>query len=114
MNEYFIIANSFAAPFVSDTSEGYETGNNAKEALRKYVEKYTHPAGLYSARCYASADDYHKGKPFLAEYLSNHERALQKATKNKGSYSYMGNGAGDFEIDHKRIKVENPREGRIR
>lgn len=113
MNEYFIIANSFAAPFFSDSSNGYEKGETPKEALASFVKSYTHPAGLYSAKVYESADAYHKGQEAVATYLSNHEIALKEATKDKGVYSYMGNAPGDFEVDHKNYRIPDPKGGRI-
>jgi hypothetical protein len=36
-----------------------------------------------------------------------------EATKGLGSYSYLGNGPGEFEVDHRKITIENPKEGRI-
>lgn len=111
--EYFIVANSFAAPFFSDRSNEYIKARNPKEALKKFAAQYKHPCGLYCANCYASADDYHKGKDFLAQWLSNHEQAKQKATKDLGGYSYLGERPGKFKINEDWIEVENPKAGSV-
>jgi hypothetical protein len=111
--EYFIRANSFAAPFVSDESTKHVTADTPGAALEKFAAGYKHPAGLYSARCYASADAMHKGEPHLAEWLCNHEQAKQRATAGKSSYGFHGHGPGDFEIDGERIKVAAPHEGSV-
>src|SRR5690242_1346074 len=113
MAEYFVAAESFAAPFVSDRSESYVTGDTPEEALKAFAEGYKHPAGLYSAALYANADAYHKSAPQLARWLCNHEIEKQKITKPLGAYSYLGHGPGDFEIDRVRYKVDNPRGGQL-
>lgn len=113
MQEYFITARSFAAPFVSDTSEAYVRGESPLAALRVFVETYRHPCGLYAAECWVSADAYHKRQTALATWRCNHERALRKATRRKGSYSVIGHGPGSFEVDGKLITVEHPKDGRF-
>ena len=111
--EYFINARSFAAPFVSDNWSEYIKSDSPRAALEQLAKNCTHPAGLFAAECYASADDFHKGKPFLAEWLSNHVREQQRLTKEKGTYSYFGHGPGDFEINGERHKIQNPKEGSV-
>ena len=74
MGEYFVRANSFAAPFVSDTSTGYSEGDTPSAAMLALVEGYSHPCHLYAADLYASADDFHKGCPALVSWRSNRER----------------------------------------
>lgn len=76
--EYFIVANSNAAPFVSDTSTQFVTAATPQDALTKFAAEYTHPAGLYAANCYESADSYHKSGPVLAEWRSG--RAVKAPT----------------------------------
>lgn len=71
MTEYFIIANSFAAPFFSDTSNGYVLADTPQNALLKFIKKYKHPAGLFAAIVFNNADDYHKNKPHLVRWMSN-------------------------------------------
>ena len=71
MNEYFVVANSNAAPFFSDTSTQHVKGDSPGEALVEFVKDYKHPCGLYAAQLFASADAYHKHEPHLAEYLSD-------------------------------------------
>lgn len=113
MTEFFIIANSFAAPFFSDTNEGYVEAESAENALRKFVDGYKHPAGLYAAGAYPSADAMKKGQPALAKWLCNHEIEKMRLTAVAGCYTYYGNAPGDFTIDNVRHTVDNPKEGRI-
>src|SRR5262245_53093735 len=70
MPEFFIVANSKAAPIVSDTTRTYVEADNAEDALVQFIREYSHPAGLYAARAYASADAFEKGQPYLDEWLS--------------------------------------------
>jgi hypothetical protein len=113
LKEFFITANSFAAPFFSDSSEQYIKASSPQEALETFAAEYTHPFGLYAAVCYKSADSYHKNEKPLAKWLCNHELAKIEATKDKGCYSYLGNGPGNFEIDGKKITVPDPQKGRV-
>jgi hypothetical protein len=66
--EYFVVANSKAAPFVSDTSNKFQKGRSPHEALGLFIEAYSHPSGLFSAAVYESSDDFHKGKKPLATF----------------------------------------------
>ncbi len=70
MNEYFIVANSFAAPFFSDQSTHFIAADSAEDALDKFILTYKHPLGLYSAAAYFDANDFHKGFSPMASYLS--------------------------------------------
>lgn len=78
MIEYFIRANSFAAPFFSDVSSDFETADTPKAALEAFAARYKHPCGLYAAACYASADAYHKGDEALAMWLSKEAKKQRK------------------------------------
>ena len=111
--KYFIVANSFAAPFVSDTSTTFQEAETPEAALEAYAARYSHPAGLYAAEAYASANDYHKNAKPLAQWLCNHELAKQNATKGKASYSAISHAPGDVEVDDQRISVLDPKGGRI-
>jgi hypothetical protein len=111
--EFFIVANSFAAPFVSDQSTHYVKADSAADALDQFSRTYRHPAGLYAAICFASADDYHKDRPVLATWKSNHVIAMEEATKEKLGYSSLCHAPGDFEIDGKRVKVNDPKSGKV-
>lgn len=71
LNEYYIVANSFAAPFVSDTQKKFVVANNAKEALLFFMEDYKHPAGLYCAWAYRDANAEAKELRPLAKWHSN-------------------------------------------
>ena len=113
MKEYFIISNSFAAPFFSDQGTHYVKGKSPESALKKLAKDYSHPCGLFAAAVYESADDYHKNKTPLAKWICNQEAEKQRLTKDLGCYSYLGIGPGVFEIDGKRHTVSNPKEGRV-
>lgn len=113
MAEYFVVANSFAAPFVSDKWETFAKGETPEDALTAFATDCEHPAGLYSAALYADANAYHKNEKPLARWLCNHEAEMQAITKDKGSYSYLGHGPGDFEIDGERYHVDDPKGGRL-
>lgn len=110
--EYFIQASSFAAPFISDTTTHFVAAASPEQALESLAEAYKHPAGLYSATCFRSADAMLKGEEPLARWLSNHVIALKERTKELGAYLYVGHGAGRFEIDGELVVVENPKQGR--
>jgi len=78
--QFFIKGNSFAAPFASDPVERYVEADNPLDAIEKFVKSFKHPAGLYFASAYGSADDYHKNNQPLynvwskkAEYAWNNE-----------------------------------------
>jgi hypothetical protein len=113
MKEFFICANSFAAPFVSDESTHFVEADSAEKALEKFAAEYDHPCGLFSAQAYQNADAFHKNKKPLAQWLCNHEIAKEKATKGKGAYVFMSRSPGEFEIDGKVIKVKDPKKGRV-
>lgn len=113
MTEFFITARSFAAPFVSDTSEAYIEADTARAALEQFASGYRHPCGLYAAEAWASADAYHKGRDPLARWLSNHEQAKQAATSELDTYSYEGHGPGRFKVSGKLIEVADPTGGSV-
>ena len=76
MTEYFIVANSYAAPFFSNTSHSFARGDTLYDVLDSFVAGY--PAKrLYAAAVYESADAYHKKEKVLAQWLS------EKAIKDK-------------------------------
>lgn len=113
MNEYYIIANSFAAPFMSDTSEGFVEAKTPKEALDYFAAQYSHPSGLYSAVCYKDANAKAKNNPPLATWLCNYEIKKQEITKNLGAYSFFGKGSEGFEINGKNYDVEDYKNGKV-
>jgi hypothetical protein len=113
MSEFYIEANSFAAPFFSDSSHGYVEAATVKDALEKFAADYKHSCGLYAAVAYTSADARNKGEKPLGRWLCNHEIEKMRLTKDKGSYTYRGDGPGRFEIDHEPHVVDNPRAGRV-
>lgn len=65
--EYFIVAESYPAPFVGDRSFHYAKGYTPDFAAHDFRDTYRHPCGLYTAVVYASADAYHKGEKPLRE-----------------------------------------------
>ena len=62
MREYFVVANSKAAPFVSDMTFHYIKASTQSEAKKLFIKSYKHCAGLFAANFYFSANDYHKGE----------------------------------------------------
>jgi hypothetical protein len=111
--EYFIVANSFAAPFVSDESTAFQEAPSPEKALELFAARYSHPARLFAADCYESPTDFHKGKPALARWLCNHEIARAKAMDaDKGCHSYLGIAPGRFEVDGNLIVVTEPFAGK--
>jgi len=109
--EYFVFANSFAAPFVSDSSESYVSGASAIEALERFVANYKHPARLYFAAIWRSADDYHKSKPALAKWTCNHELELQRLTKGQAVVAYRSGKPGNMEVNQELHTVKHPFDG---
>lgn len=113
MSEFYIEMHSFAAPFVSDHSFIYVVAESAEKALEKCASTYLHPAGLYSAAAYSSADARNKGEAPLGMWLCNHEIAKAELTDGLGCYSYMAIAPGEFEIDGVRHVIKNPKGGRV-
>lgn len=110
MAEYFIVANSFAAPFCSDTSTHFHEGDTAGSALNDFAVKgYKHPCGLYSAAAYDSAEAYHKGVKPLQRWLSNHARAIEES----GATSIRSDGPGLLTLNGKSKKVKYPKSGQL-
>jgi hypothetical protein len=68
MNEYFIVANSRAAPFVSDQSTHFVAGDNPHKAIAEFARNYSHPCGLFAAELYENANSYHKGERHLTAW----------------------------------------------
>jgi len=110
--EYYIFAQSFAAPFVSDDSEKYVEAEDEVEALTRFVDSYSHPMGLYSAVIYASHRDHVKRKKPLASWWSNHLIQLKLAMKKAGGCCSMrGGGPGVFSVNDEDFNVPNPKGG---
>jgi len=103
--EYFVVANSNAAPFASDQSTGFSEGETPRAALEGFVSAYSHPAGLYAAGIYGSADDYHKGAEPLLKYLCAKESLRREVTLGLEGYSYISRDASSFEVNGKRFQV---------
>lgn len=74
MREYYIEANSFAAPFVGDTSHKFVVADSPEAALEQFVSGYTHPAGLYGALCYKDANARLKGEERTVRSLAKQPR----------------------------------------
>jgi hypothetical protein len=108
--EYFVFANSFAAPFVSDNSTHFVEAETPLEGLRKFVAEYRHPAGLYFAALYLSSDEYHKSRDAHVTWTCNHELKLAELRK-KGASMFRVDGPGLLEVDGKKVTVANPKRG---
>lgn len=113
MAEFYIEANSFAAPFFSDTSRRFQDGDSAEDALLRFAEAYEHPSGLYSAVAYADANARAKGAEPLASWHSNHAQGLSKATAGKGGHTIQGLAPGKFKVGGVLIEVDDPKGGGI-
>jgi hypothetical protein len=111
--EWFVVTNSFAAPFCSDTGERYVTAESAADALEQVAATYSHSCGLFSAAAWPSADAMHKREKPAAQWLCNHEIERKRLTEGLGAYSYLGHGPGDFEIDGIRHRVPAPKAGHV-
>jgi len=96
MTEFYFRANSNAAPFFSDTTQGFVSAYSAEEALLKVIGEYSHPMGLFAVSIYSSADAGIKGLPALATWRS--EAAIKQALQLVGDYDdddpgeYIGGG----------------------
>ena len=108
MSEYYIEANSFAAPFFSDQSNAYVEADTPDQALISFADKYTHPCGLYAAVAYTSADARNKGEKPLARWLSNQAQRLQGVTG-----TVRMDRPGEGEINGETVMIENPKAGSI-
>ena len=98
--DFFVVANSFAAPFVSDQSTHFVAAYSPDEALEKLADQYAHPCGLYAAACYESADAYHKGEAMLGRWLSYRAQATADATVIRSI------SPGVVEVDGKIVHTE--------
>jgi hypothetical protein len=105
--EYFIVANSFAAPFVSDQSTDFQEAPDPRAALECYAKRYKHPAGLYAAAAYESAEAYHKGGKILARWLSNHARKIEDVKPTM----IQSDGPGMLTLDGKGYAITDPKGG---
>lgn len=102
----FVVARTFAAPFVSETIERYVEGE-PRAAIGALVAQHRDGVGIYAAEAYATADDYHRrGKP-KARWWSN------KALAVKDAGSIYGRGPGVVEIDGKAVVIDDPKGGRF-
>lgn len=70
MQEFFIVTNSNAAPFFSDTDTQFVKAKTAEKAVEKTRKGYKHPAGLFALNVYPNSDAYHKGQKPLVQWLS--------------------------------------------
>lgn len=113
MPEFFIRAESFAAPFFSDSSTKFVEATTPEDALMLFAGSYSHPCGLYAADAYESADAYHKGAGPLARWLCNHEQAKRRLTDGLGAYSYYGDAPGRFRIGEEWHTIPDPKGGSV-
>lgn len=78
-----MVANSFAAPYFSDTDKVWRKGKTARAVLDAFVKNYKHPYGLYWAGVWRDANAFTRGHKALAEYLSKESAARRKPSKVK-------------------------------
>jgi hypothetical protein len=90
MKEYFIVATSFAAPFFSDTSKEYHKGSDPEQVLNTFARLYSHPARLFAAYLYPSADAFQKGKKATLTWLSKAAIAQMQGKEVKKKDKYEG------------------------
>lgn len=107
---YFVVASSFAAPFFSDRSTSFVSGNTPGQALAQYAANYSHPFGLYAAALYASADAYHSNEKPLVKWLCNFEQERIRQTAGLAAYLFSCDGDA-MVIDDRRVVVKNPKGG---
>ena len=81
MREYFVITNSNAAPFFSDTDKMFMKAKSPEECVKKVRKNYKHPAGLYAMAVFADANAYYKGEKPLVCWLSKRADIRQNGVK---------------------------------
>jgi hypothetical protein len=104
MTVYYWKTNSFAAPFVSDSDSGHLEGESAMAVLRKIVDGYSHPCGLYAAVVMSLPDE-----KVVARYLDAVPHAVELATRDKGAYSHLHTYEDEEEvvyIDGRKINIK--------
>ena len=77
MNTYYFTTNSNAAPFFSDTNNGFIEAPTAMDALKKIVKNYDHPCGLYAAIIQSCEEN----QKLLARYTCKKAVATGEAQK---------------------------------
>mgnify|MGYP001562465746 CR=1 FL=1 len=113
MPEYFIQANSFAAPIFSDFSFAYIKATSPADALVQFAAQYQHPCGLYAAVAHTSADMVDKGEKPLARWLSNHAWEIERARATPGTRQVISDGPGRYEVDGVPFVVADPQSGKV-
>lgn len=108
MSEYFIVANSFTAPFFSDTSTSYQEAETPEQALKIFAQNYKHPTGLYAAVAYKNADAYHKGEEVLAKWMCNEAKFMVGKTGLIKKPT-----TGKIVVDEIVYNIDNPKEGSV-
>jgi len=106
--EYFIQANSFAAPFFSDTSTKFQEGTNPEEAMENFIKEYSHPCGLYAAALYKDANHFHKNEKPLLRWLSNQAQFMNDKTG-----LIRSDRTGEIEINGVKHIISDPKGGSI-
>lgn len=96
------VTNSNAAPFVSDTDEGFIRAADAMSALEKVVKKYKHPAGLYAAQIREPTPE----NPVLARYLSARAATVEDAPCGMTEWKQNGLYVDDKKMPQKKEVYE--------
>lgn len=113
MQEFFIDANSNAAPFFSDNVSKFVTANTPEEALLNFISSKPHPCGIYAAVAYKSSYAKMKGEKPIARWLCNFAIQKDKLTEGISAYGFTRFSDSEMEIDGQRHFIENPTEGQI-
>lgn len=69
MPEYYVVTQSKAAPFFSDSGYQFVEAETPQAALEKARAEYNHPAGLFAAAVYTDANAERKGEKALDRWL---------------------------------------------
>jgi hypothetical protein len=94
MPVYHWIANSFAAPFFSETDAGFVEGIDARSALDKAVSQYNHPAGLF-----AMMIETCEPKPRMVARFTSGRAATQRLCD-------LSDGKGGYWKDGKKLELQ--------
>ena len=100
MNMYHYKTTSNAAPFVSDTATGFIDGETPMEALRKVVNNYTHPCGLFAA----GISECSVAMTLLARYLS--PKAAIQHHAGSGTYRWKNGKLFVNDVEQPMLKEE--------
>jgi hypothetical protein len=102
----FVVARTFAAPFVFETIERYVDGD-PRAAIEALVSQNRDGIGIFAADAWSTADDYYRDRSPLARWRSN------KALVIEGASSIYSEGPDRVEIDGEWHEIDDPKLGRF-